>query len=61
METPKKKLQMVKIQKLYDSLGIRFPKRLVEDLKLKAGMYLILEWDSGVIVARKFEGTEETE
>jgi len=61
MEAPKKKIQMVKVQKLYDSLGIRFPKRLVEDLKLEAGDYLILEWDSETIVARKFKAVEESE
>jgi len=46
-------VHVVKIQKLYDSLGIRFPKRLVEEWGLRPGEYVGIEWDSEEIVIRR--------
>jgi len=45
--------QMVRVQKMKDSLGIRFPKRLVEELNLKPKDYVEVSWDGDKVVIRK--------
>jgi len=48
-----KKIQIIKIQKVFDSLGIRFPLKFVKDWDLKQGDYLQLEWDDNTLIIRK--------
>jgi len=47
------KRKMIRVQKMKDSVGIRFPKRLVEDLNLKPHDYVEVTWDSEKVVIRK--------
>jgi len=45
--------KMIRIQKMKDSVGIRFPKQLVEELNLKPKDYVEISWNSDKIVIRK--------
>jgi len=48
--------KVIRIQKMKDSVGIRFPKQLVEELNLKPRDYVEVLWDSDKIVIRKVSG-----
>jgi len=48
--------QIVRVQRMKDSVGIRFPKQLVEELNLKPKDYVEVLWDGEKITIRKVNG-----
>jgi len=48
--------KVIRDQRMKDSVGIRFPKQLVDELNLKPRDYVEVLWDSDKIVIRKVSG-----
>jgi len=48
--------KVIRIQRMKDSVGIRFPKKLVEELNLKPKDYVEVLWDGEKITIRKVNG-----
>jgi len=48
--------KVIRVQRMKDSLGIRFPKQLVEELNLKPKDYVEVLWDGEKITIRKVNG-----